>query len=214
MNWLLWREYRRNRIIVATGGVLVLLSSVSAFFLALDRNDLFAPDGFVVLLFSALTLATLAGNAIAGDRADRTAEFIAYLPLPRSHLLISKLSLSLIAVVVLSAANLLTLMQQVEFQPLQKRPDSLHVFGLVVSICLLICGVSWLVSAILSSPALATLSGIFAALISAGVADLTGMIREVSPTFSEPGWWFTMNLIMAVGCFWIGSWYYLRRSEL
>ena len=72
MKWLLWREYRRNRLILATSGVLVLLSCVFAFILELDPDDLVAPDGFFVLVFSVLTLALLAGNAIAGERADRS----------------------------------------------------------------------------------------------------------------------------------------------
>ena len=155
MTWLLWREYRLNRQIAATCAVLLLLSCAFDFGIDLDRDDLIAPDGFFVLLVSALTLALVGGNSIAAERADRSAEFVAYLPLGRGQRLASKLFLPLTGVVVIGAVDLLMLMRQVGIQPIQKQPESLHIFGLVASVALLICGVSWLVSSIQSSAALA-----------------------------------------------------------
>ena len=112
MNWLLWREYRRNRMILGTSAVSILLACLLDFNLVLDKYDLIAPDGFLVLLLSVLTISILAGDSIASERADRSAEFIAYLPLRRSRTLVSKLFLPLAVVVVLCAVDLLMLTRQ------------------------------------------------------------------------------------------------------
>ena len=59
------------------------------------------------LALSQLTVALLGGNAIAGEAADCSAEFIAYLPLSRPRLLAGKLSLAFSAAVSIWGPNLL-----------------------------------------------------------------------------------------------------------
>ena len=82
MNWLLWREYRLNRWILVTGGVLILLpfviAALSVFRGGDPRSAYFAAytDSTV---FSAMSIALLSGNSIAKDLADRSAELVAFL---------------------------------------------------------------------------------------------------------------------------------------
>ena len=97
MKWLLWREYRLNRLLLMTGATLLLLPYAIALFdlgwdawwgssqspRAENAARRFEVAAFFSIVISQLTLALLGGNAIAGERADRSAEFLAYLPVSR-----------------------------------------------------------------------------------------------------------------------------------
>lgn len=215
MNSLLWREYRLNRWILVSCLVAILLSYLLGFvlhyFAISDPNeDIGGAAGFV---WSVLTVASLAGNAIAGERADRSAEFVAYLPLRRSSTLASKLFLHLIAIVVLLAVNLRMLRQAI----VEGDPDSESAFwvgiGLLV-LGLLVYSVSWLASSLQSSPALATMIG----LATPGLIVLC--LLSIDERTEMPGFanMFAFRFAMigfpvAVACFSFGTLYYLRRSE-
>ena len=80
MSWLLWREYRRNRWILAAGAAGVLLPIIIAVVFDLNRSSGFIGAFFLSCVFSQMTVALLAGNAVAGERSDRSAEFIACAP--------------------------------------------------------------------------------------------------------------------------------------
>ena len=118
MKWLIWKEYRVQRLVLIVGAVLLVLPY--AMVLGLFR---FAPvrgslaDWCMGLLVAAaysvgisqLTMALLGGNAIAGERADRSAEFVAYLPLTRARILAAKLTVVLLGVAAIWVPNLLIL---------------------------------------------------------------------------------------------------------
>ena len=100
MKWLLWREYRLTRLIRIVGAVLMVLPYVGALVLLVAASwaseppaiggpspsravVLFGGGALYSILLSLLTLTFLGGNAFAGERADRSAEYLAYLPLSR-----------------------------------------------------------------------------------------------------------------------------------
>jgi ABC-type transport system involved in multi-copper enzyme maturation permease subunit len=209
VNWLLWREFRLNRWILVTSATVILLCYAIALFvdgfIATEDNpdpDEHAFAGFGVA-FSALTVALLAGNAFAGELADRSVEFLDYLPLERTHLLASKLLLCFSTITVLCMSDLLVLAQtatnrQVGFRELVS----------ISSIAVLVFGVSWLVSSFQSSPALATVSGLMAA-----IAFVGGVAAE-SLTSVERGALLAVVFAIGIGCFSIGTWHYLRGPKL
>lgn len=214
MNSLLWREYRLNRWILVFCIAAILLSYLLGFLLNhyafADGDEI---GGAATLMWSVLTVALLAGNAIAGERADRSAEFVAYLPLRRTSTLASKVLLHVFAIAVLLAVNVGMLRQDV----VSGEPDTesaiwvgigLFVFGLLVY------SVSWLVSSLQSSPALATMIGLATpGLI--GVCLLSVDERTDMPGFASTfAFRFAMiGLPIAIVCFSIGTWWYLRRIE-
>ena len=207
MNWLLWREFRLNRWILVTGVSLILLSRVIGFLLAWFAVDeeLDNGAGIVLSLFcSALTLAMLGGNAFAGERADRSAEFIAYLPLERRQMLAGKLILSLIAVVVIYVINLAALLHE------DVRREGILALVAIGSAGLVVFSVSWLVSSIQSSPALATVSGIMTPIVV--VVSAMNMpdepLRRLFGTVS-----LAVAMTVAIGCLCIGSWHFFRGSS-
>lgn len=204
MNWLLWREFRLNRWILATGASLILFSWVIGFLF-----DYFAVDeglGMSLALFcSVLTLAMLGGNAFAGERADRSAEFIAYLPLERRQMLAGKLILSLIAFVVIYVINLAALLDE------DARREGILVLAAIGSAGLLVFSVSWLVSSIQSSPALATVSGIITPIVVVAVRAMNMPDEPFRGVFGVVS--LAVAITAAIGCLCIGSWHFLRGSD-
>ena len=83
-----------------------------------------------------------------------------------------------------------------------------------VGLALLVYCVSWFVSSIQSSPALATVSGL-AALCVMGL--IGAFLAEWTIITSQPDWlpiliWLSVSLgsLLPLVCFCIGTWYYLR----
>ena len=73
MSWLLWREYRLNRWVLALGAVGILTPLLIAA-VAFSTSDGEAFPKFLSMymcshLSAAITVALLAGNAVAGGRA-------------------------------------------------------------------------------------------------------------------------------------------------
>ena len=95
MNWLLWKEYRNNQLAVYTARIFMLVPHLIVLY-AIGRDayrglydlpqrwmELFAISTVFSLLVSQLSIAILAGNIFAGERADRSADFLASLPISR-----------------------------------------------------------------------------------------------------------------------------------
>lgn len=153
MNWLLWREYRLNRWILVTGGVLILLPLVIAAVFEYDRSTDFFGAWVVSSLFAYLTVVLLAGHAMAAERTDRSAEFIAYLPSGCWQRLASELILFLITFaaiwgVIFWGAKQLTLPMEIA--------HIVDLRGFVITI-LTIYGMGWLFTSFLSSATYASL---------------------------------------------------------
>ena len=75
LNWLVWKDYRVNRLVFITALVLLVFPYLFAAVL-LWRGIAREPDVFLgaslyALGLLQLTLAFMGGNAIAGERADQ-----------------------------------------------------------------------------------------------------------------------------------------------
>ena len=107
MNWLFWKDYRENRLVVFTALFLLLTPHLFALYAGCEVSvrggadlrrlwvEVFSASSMFSLVISQLAVALIGGNAIAGERADRSAEFLASLPITRKKILGSKLLLSL-----------------------------------------------------------------------------------------------------------------------
>ena len=105
MKWLIWKDYRLNRLIFITALAFLvgphLLAAILIWYGAEPPNArglFFAGSTLYSLAFLQLAFALLGGNSIAGERMDRSAEFLAYLPVSRGRILASKLLVALVAV--------------------------------------------------------------------------------------------------------------------
>lgn len=230
MNWLLWREYRLNRLILITAVVLLLLpylvllialpwvkvpATGAANYVALT----FGVAALYSLFITPLTLALLGGNAMAGERADRSAEFIAYLPVTRTRRLVSKLSLAFAATALIWGANLLVLLFVGLVPELWRNPgepDIPIILKYVAITGLTFYGVGWLISSFQSSPTFAVCGGLITPLLVvmglSAVAWLIDVPRSNYSSFLEIGY-VVICLPLTLVCFSIGTWYYLNRDE-
>lgn len=217
MKWLLWREARQNQMILYTGLVLLLLPYVVA-----EVTRVIMGYGFITgivvhncslfsLALSQLTVVLLAGNAFAGERANRSAEYIAFLPLKRSQLLASKLYLSLIVFAITWGVNLLLYFSSNLMH--RKEPMALLIIAMTG---VAFYGVAWLISSFQSSPTFAIGGGLVAPLIVA--MTLTLIVENMESRTEELRVFFQMCYVCISGIlgtvsFGIGTVYYLQRKE-
>ena len=241
MKWLLWREYRLNRLIRIVGAVLMLVPYVGALVLLVAASWASEPPAIggpspspAIVMFggaalysialSLLTLTFLGGNAFAGERADRSAEYLAYLPLSRLRRLAAKLLLALGTAVSIWGFNILVLLVLyfvllvTPSEVPSVRPDDvddvLGPAGLFAVTGLVMFSVAWLVSSLQSSPTFAVCSGVIVPWLLC--IALQGAVWIYDPL--QFGRLVTIGVavaspVLAVVCFSIGTWYYLRRVE-
>ena len=220
MNWLIWKEYRQNRLIVITAMILSVVPYALAAFLIWrawpraggDQRFVIVPVYSLALL--QLTLALSGGTAIAGERADRSAEFLGYLPVSRGRILSGKLLATLILAAVIWVPNLCVLwlldllVSLYQFHWLWPTLATIAITGLTF-----FC-VAWLCSTMLESPTFAVCVGLFVPGFASMVAMGIARYLELSPFDPQiPVMYNTICLAMTVPSFALGTVYYLRRVE-
>ncbi len=230
MKALLWKDYHVSRPIFVFGAVLLMVPYLIVAiveFLSWRRHgaSMYWAQGLAAcaeasLLLSTLTIAAIAGNAFAGERSDRSAEFLGYLPVSHARVVGSKLSVALAAVSVLWLVNLAVLYglapwiagssQHVLANVQQIRADKLPT---CCGITALTFGAGWLASALLTSAAISTGLALAApavlAVAVATVADLYGLRWDVrvDTTFN------ILCVALGLVTLGLGSFCYLRRVE-
>ena len=229
MKWLLWREYRFSRLVLIAGTALLLLPYAIAGIVVCwpwrpeevrvpNPGEALFGAAIYSLALSQFTLALLGGNAIAGERADRSAEFLAYLPLSRQRRLAAKLCLALAAVALIWGLNLSVLQFPLRFTMARINPREyaflLWLFGYTAITGLTFFGVAFLISSLQSSPTFAVCGGVVSPIAVFMMLYTPAWFREV-PNFDRYAriGYPVICPIVAVVCFSIGTWYYLRRVE-
>jgi ABC-type transport system involved in multi-copper enzyme maturation permease subunit len=219
MRALFRKDYRLNRGVLLLGLVLLLAPYALVLGVAVPGNwpamppwaECLVTASFFSLCLSQLTLVTLAGNAIAAERADRSAEFLAYLPPSRTRILASKALLVTLTAGVIWAVNL-SVADVVAPALGTFRADRLDLLvprPVLAATAVMLVGAGWLGSALLDSPAIATALGI-------GAAAVVPFLVNFVPW---PGagdlrvWYVTTHLTLGLLCFVCGSAHYLRRVE-
>lgn len=243
MKWLLWREYRLNRLILVSGAVILLLPYLAVLGIWLwmlayihitaGRSLPFPePHGIMPrLLFGAaayslalsqLTLALLGGNAMAGERADRSAEFMAYLPVSRSKRVAAKLILAGCAAVAIwgfsfaMASLILGASSDLRTRAFDRHAiEAAVVFATYAAITgATFFGVGWLISSFQSSPTFAACGGLITPFLV--VAGLQAVALLCEPRFNGPivgGGYAIICLLLTWFGLSAGTAYFIRRVE-
>lgn len=228
MTWLLWKDYRHNRVLVIAGVVLLLLPYtfclVTAWFTRTAGHPgvwwtaMIAGAGLYSLGLSQVTVALLGGNAIAGERVDRSAEFLVSLPISRRKILASKLLLTLIIVAVIWINALVSWCLMKTWVELEKLFYDEQIYIAVVNIAtvgsVFFC-VGWLFSSFLNSPTFAVAAALITPLLVASGMVFIGRFFELPlGNIAFVRWFVGICLTLALVCFSAGTWYYyLRRVE-
>lgn len=228
MKWLVWKEYRLNRVVLIVGATLLVVPHAVALVLAwcevgpsiggaprLSANLL--ASGFYSVVLSQLTLALLGGNLIACERADRSAEFLAYLPLPRARILAGKITLALLTAALIWGLNvLIVLLAGLELpEPSTARGSQTlwSVLGYIALTGFVFFSVGWLLSSALESPTYAICGGLITPFLVLMGIQTWAWLFALHPGEITGPWYRNTSLVLACACLVAGTWYYLRRVE-
>lgn len=221
MTWLLWKDYRLNRLIVIVGLVLLVVPHAVAAIVVLrglvelDRG-LFISTTYAVVL-TQVVFALLGGNMIACERADRSAEFLAYMPVSKARILASKIVVAISVAAALWLPNLL-IAWLLKREPMWSRAMQIEAMRMEMNLVCEIAAVTglvffcvgWLCSSILESPTFSICAGLVAPMLVAfGLLSLSQWL-EFRPTEFL---YCAISIPLAIASFLIGTIYYLRRVE-
>ena len=227
---LIWKDVRVNRVPLTLAAALVVASYGAIAILAMADPSVSAqPAGRVlsVILMAGsiachvsaqLSLAVLAGNSIAAERADRSAEFLAYLPPGRGAILASKailLACVALALLLIHAAGIGLAIGIGGMPPDAQSGFDLSLTATIFAVGFCGAGIGWLASCSLSNNAAAILCAILAPIIVAVVVLLAAlainrpesMASNLTPLLAAA--WLAVG---AAGFVW-GTRRYLRRVE-
>ena len=187
MRNLLWKDYRQNRGVLLAVVIIAVGPYVAALVITAFRA-LFWPPGQrawmegiqqasrVGLIVSAVLTAFMGGNAIAGERADRSAEFAAGLPIHRPESILSKALIALIPCLFLWALSAVANLCSALEGKLTTSGD-LELMLATLLCLILFFGLSWMFSALLRSPVISAAAAIGAAVaLSLGGATLRNTV--------------------------------------
>ena len=208
MRMLLWKDFRLSRMCLLTGVILIAIPY--AYMLCplpfwYDFRHAWATSTTI----SQLTIALVAGNIIACERADRSSSFLAYQGITRKRMATSKLTICLATLICVYAVSLI-LSIGLNFSRFGDAND-IRAAGLVfssVGVCLF--GACWLLSDFMTGSSAAIVFGVLFTFILYCTIGLLNMqfnwfknVYSLIPCFSVPG------LISLVA----GTWHFIRSKE-
>jgi ABC-type transport system involved in multi-copper enzyme maturation permease subunit len=230
MRALLWKDYRANFQVLVIGAVLLLTPYavvVGWIWYNVGLTQAGAPvwaeslftAGHASLAASQLTILILAGTIIAGERRDRSAEFLAYLPPSRPVILTSKSLLcgaTVIAIWGLSLAMLGLVVPRLNPNVVSgaNHERLLEFLAIMAASGVALFGTAWLASSMLESPTYSTAIGLITILL---VPFLLNACHTLTgwPADSEGFVRWLRLLYVGVGAAgFVAGWaYYVRRVE-
>ena len=226
MRTLIWKDFRINLIVLGYGfvcliGLTIAFAAVKIYFDVRFNETVWPwPDTLVMngsfgLAFQLLTVVMLGGCAVAAERADRSAEFLAYLPPSRWTIIISKAIVAFGAGLLIWSADLAI---AYGIAPLTGTvSEDLIIFrGSIIPVltttAVLLFGVAWCASTFAPSHAIATGVGIAAPI--ALLCILAGVEYFFNPRAFDLGWWYRLlSVVLGIVGFIGGIIYYVRRVE-
>jgi ABC-type transport system involved in multi-copper enzyme maturation permease subunit len=167
---------------------------------------------------SQVALAVIGGNVIAGERADRSAEFQIYLPLPRTKILAAKLLLVLAIAAVVWAINPFVAWIALSLNTNEVVRISFDLppilFFSAITGLVFFC-VAWFFSTVLRSPTFSVVAGLSApAIIFSLILFVNYLLRgELSIDSRGMDIYAALSVAVAIASFAVGTWLFLRRIE-
>jgi hypothetical protein len=229
MSSLIWKEYRLNLPVLLFGGVLWLAPYLIGIILLVTGAGqelsqavwarYLAASSQISIVVSLLTFLLLGANSIASERADRSAEFLAYLPPTPAMILVSKTVLPIAVFSIVWASNLFTAF---ELAPALNRgavPGTEDdAWWSLATVALLLFGSSWLGSATLDRPMTALgfglLFSLFVAMAFAVSNSLLGWPADRLGPEVANRWYTGTYTVLGLACFALGCRLYYRRRDL
>lgn len=221
MRALMWKDFRQQRPLLVASGIFLLVPYVIAALIAIvnqlgpfaveEWTRFFIGAALADIPIAGLLIGFFAGNAFAGERADQSAEFLAYLPIPRNEAVASKavLTIGIVAVMMTACMGIFLAMTTSGFTG----PRSTDVpWGILTGTCVLILGVAWLGSSLASSGTYAAAAGIAIPLCCGAILRTMNELNVIA-TWNWGTIYAVSSIVLGLLAFVAGVVYYLRRFE-
>ncbi|MGN6368829.1 MAG: ABC-2 transporter permease [Phycisphaerae bacterium] len=223
MKALLWKDYRLNRWVLLFGGAVVagvygvgvvreIVASWPGLPSAAGWGGMLASYGTVLLYLYICLSGVLGGHAIAVERGDHSAHFLASLPPGKRQILASKFLIAAIAAGVMWGWIFVSL----DVVAPRLNPEVAESAGgaarCAAAVSVLTFGVGWLASSCMEKtifPILAALCSPVA--VSVGLMLLAMMVGVSNVEISR--WSNAACVVLGSACFVAGTWWYTRRVE-
>lgn len=215
---LLWKDMWVNRSVLAYAAVALtvpyLILLIRGLFGTWDHWWHFQQlSMFVVssMMLSTITSALLGGYAFAAERADRSAEFLAYLPPSRLATIVSKTVFAAgvgLALVLIHLSIILYLCLSLQL-PGSPGVVDLDLLIVCMAVSTLMFGTAWLCSTVTGGPALAAGFGMLSS-----IAAICGMyfgLQRIIPLDTITQYFNILCIAVGVTCYVVGTVYYIRR---
>lgn len=229
MKALVWKDFRINRTVIITAASILLFPYVVGGGMSAIAEQRWGAQvwwgesimmfGLMSLMLSLVSVCLLSGNAFAGERSDRTAEFFAYLPPSAGQRLASKLAVALGAVLIVWLINAVVIYGVAPHFAMRSQDmggdggrDVLEQIPHLVGISIALFGAAWLASAMLSSHVAAAGCGVMLPIFVACAVKLFEYWFDWKD-FDAWEWVSVWCAACGLVCFIAGTVYYLRRVE-
>ena len=225
MNSLIWKDYRLSRsllLLVVATWVLMYLVGVGAQLASTwprspslsDWAEMLHAYGTAWLYLTMCFAGLLGGHAIACERSDRSANFLACLPPTKWQILTSKLIVAIAALAAMWGWALLSLYGIGASLSPEILDDDMRLATLpgIASICILTFGVGWMASAIFEKTTLPILLALLSPVAVSVVLILLGSLLGVSMV-RVSDWTNPVCFVLGAAALAAGTWHYCRRVE-
>ena len=225
MKSLIWKDYRLSRsllLLVAVTWVLLYLVGVGAQLASTwpqppslgDWAEMLHAYGTVWLYLTMCFAGLLGGHAIACERSDRSANFLACLPPTKRQILTSKLIVAIATLLAMWGWALLSvycIAAGLSHEPVGGDRQFVTLPG-IASICVLTFGVGWMASAIFEKTTLPILLALLSPVAVSVVLILLGSLLSVSMV-RVSDWTNPVCFVLGAAALAAGTWHYCRRVE-
>jgi ABC-type transport system involved in multi-copper enzyme maturation permease subunit len=174
-----------------------------------DWHKFFLGAAIADVAISMVLVAFFSGNIIAGERTDRSAEFVACLPVTRRDAIVSKALVALGLTVGMLTACVGFALWLASVGEYPRTPPG-QEWAIFVGTCVATFGVAWLVSSFAHSGTYAAAAGIAVPLCYGATLGSLGELESLK-SWDMSTVYFVSCLLIGVTAFVVGVVYYLRR---
>lgn len=178
MKALIWKEYRQgSRLVLGIASLLAVPYVIVLVVFALEKfktGDVSNDEGLVdwirgasigSLYVTVLLVPFVAGNSFAGERADRSAEFLAYLPIGRRMTITAKAIYAIGLCLAMGAVNSLISLVTAWYGAAPAHVAIGELMHIAAPTGAFIFGVAWFFSSWVKSPSTAAATGLAAGIV-------------------------------------------------
>lgn len=211
MRMLLWKDLRLSRMCLLAGIGFIIFPYMPLLGLR-PRGYGFDDAWAFSTMLSQLTIALLAGNIVACERADRSAAFLAFQGVTRSKTIVSKLTICATVFVLIVAISMVLSIWLHPPGPLRyDNPRGVQYPAYAVGFCCF--GACWLFSCLLSSTISAIVFGwLLPFFILCALSTCEYYFKWPGP-HERDYWYLGLNVAVGLSSLVAGTWYYLRSKE-